>query len=106
MNQPSPLRKLVAVAERGLTPPLQELYRSSPFGVVVGLGLKAERSVDRAVGSLTDRLWHAVNLPTYRDVTRVRELAAGLDRDVRSLARTLNDLESKDSSDAHIHRAS
>ncbi len=106
MNQPSPLRKVVAIAERGLTPPLQELYHSSPFGVIVGLGLKTGRTVDQVVGSLTDRLWHAVNLPTYRDVTRVRQLAANLDRDVRSLARTLNDLDPKDSSDAHLDRAS
>jgi len=96
MKDQSPLRQLVAVAETKLTPPLQELYRSGPFAIVVGTAVRVERSIYQLVASAAGQVWHAVNLPTRQDVTRVRELVAELDQDVRRLQRTLDEAATLD----------
>lgn len=90
MNDPSPLRQLVGVVERELTPPLQKLCRSGPFAIVVTAGLRTERSANAMLTRLVGRALHAVNLPTYQDVNRVRHLVAELDQDVRRLHRSLD----------------
>lgn len=99
MKNQSPLRQLVAVAETKLTPPLQQLYRSSPFAVVVGGAVRIERSINGMVASAAGQVWHTVNIPTRQDVKRVRELVAELDRDIRTLQRTLDEKEN-----SHVRR--
>jgi len=90
VNDPSPLRQLVAVVERELSPPLQKLYRSGPFGIVAAAGLRTQRSANAVITRLVGRALHAANLPTYQDVNRVRHLVAELDQDVRRLHRNLD----------------
>jgi len=90
MNDPSPLRQLVGVVERELTPPLQKLCRSGPFGLALAAGLRTERSANAMLTRLVGRALHAANLPTYQDVNRVRHLVAELDKDVRRLHRNFD----------------
>lgn len=90
MNDPSPLRVLVGVLEKELTPSLQRMFGSDEFAGLVTTATKAEATVRTMTGATAARLWHLVNLPTGTDVQRVRVLVAELDGEVRRLQRQID----------------
>jgi hypothetical protein len=87
----SPVRKLVAVLEKELTPPLRRLFESGAFNEAVGTGAKTQNAFRGLVDSVTGRLWHAVNLPSGSDLQRVRQLVADLDGEIRRVQRRLDE---------------
>lgn len=98
MSDPSPLRVLVGVLEKELTPQLQRMFSSSEFAGLVTAATRAEATVRSMTETTAGRLWHLVNLPTGTDVQRVRVLVAELDGEVRRLQRQI------DLQDEELHR--
>jgi hypothetical protein len=91
MADVSPARKLVAVFEKELTPPLRRMFSSGAFNEAVGTGAKTRSAVRDLVDSVAGRVWHAVNLPSSTDLQRVRELVAELDGEIRQVQRRLDE---------------
>jgi hypothetical protein len=81
----SPLRQAYEALERIVEPPLAALARNPDTINALALVDKTSKFVGGAVESVMGGAWHLANLPTRRDVQRLRTQLGQLDREVRRL---------------------
>ncbi len=91
--QPPSWRRGVDIVERTAGPPLARVTASAAFAQVVGLALRARAVGEDVVGRETERLLHRLNLPSARDVARLRRLVADVDRQTHQIHRQLGRIE-------------
>jgi hypothetical protein len=80
-----PLRQAYEAVERIVEPPLSALARNPDTVNALALVSKASKFVGATVDGVTGGAWHLANLPTRRDVQRLRTQLGQLDREVRRL---------------------
>src|SRR3954454_15746174 len=84
--------------EATVTPRLEGLVNSEPFHVATGLVASLQRNVQQRAERTMRRGLHLSNLPAGSDVTRILNEIGKLQRDVRELARRID--EQREVSDA------
>lgn len=77
--------------ERQVGPRLEQLVRSEPFAVAVGLLARVQRGMEQESGRMTRRVLHRLNLPAGTDVTRILNEIGQLRRQVHELTLELDD---------------
>jgi hypothetical protein len=78
-------RRAYDLADRVVTPRLEELVRTPGFAQGAALLRKAEALSRSAARDVSARGWHLLNLPAGSDVHRLRAQIGQLDREVRRL---------------------
>jgi hypothetical protein len=78
-------RRAYDVADRAVTPRLEELVRTSGFAQGTAFLRWAEAIGRSAARDVSARAWHLLNLPAGSDVQRLRAQIGQLDREVRRL---------------------
>ena len=78
-------RRAYDVADRIVTPRLEELVRTPGFAQGAALLRRAESLTRSAARDVSARAWHLLNLPAGTDVQRLRAQVGQLDREVRRL---------------------
>jgi hypothetical protein len=78
-------RRAYDLADRMVTPRLEELVRTPGFAQGAALLRKAEALTRSAARDVSARGWHLLNLPAGSDVHRLRAQIGQLDREVRRL---------------------
>src|SRR5689334_19616043 len=88
--------------EAAIAPRLEELVRSEPFQIAAGLVSSAQRDAQQRAERTMRRALHLWNLPAGSDVTRILNEIGKLQRDVRELARRVDEREEgRDGSNGH-----
>jgi hypothetical protein len=78
-------RRAYDVADRVVTPRLEELVRTPGFAQGAALLRRVEALTRSAARDVSARAWHLLNLPAGSDVQRLRAQVGQLDREVRRL---------------------
>lgn len=81
--------KAYDAAERRLTPPAAAAATSDQAAVLFGVATRVGHLLERGLGTMATRVWHAWNLPAGTDVRQLRLQIAELERQVRDLHREL-----------------
>lgn len=79
-----------------MAPRLDAAVRSERFGVAVGLASQARRTIQRRTERSTRRMLHLLNLPAGSDVTRILNELGQLQRQVRDLAKQVDESKEVD----------
>jgi hypothetical protein len=72
--------------ERELSPRAEEFVETSEFRRAVGILLGVNAFARRRAAAAAGGVWHLLNLPTGRDVARLRRQVGELDREIRRLS--------------------
>lgn len=75
--------------EKAVSPGLQDLTASSGFRDVVAMSAKVNASVSGEVERASRRWLHLWNIPAASDIRNLRRQISSLEREVRSVKRTL-----------------
>jgi hypothetical protein len=79
------------VVEAAAAPRLERLVNSEPFHVAMGLVVSVRKQLQRRAERTMRRGLHLLNLPAGSDVTRILNEMGKLQRDVRDLARRIDE---------------
>ena len=94
-RQPKPgrpwWRPLVDGVERAVTPPANELVRSSLFADSVSMFTRLEVRLRRRAERQSTWLLHQANLPTAGDIRRMRAQLAAMEARLRDISERLED---------------
>ena len=73
MSTPSPWKRVFDLVDARVSPVINELARSQDVAVLLALGVRAQREIERRAEQLSRRALHLLNLPAgVVPVTRVR----------------------------------
>ncbi|MFM7536353.1 MAG: hypothetical protein ACKO91_11275 [Acidimicrobiales bacterium] len=93
MSTPSPWKRVFDLVDARVSPVINELARSQDVAVLLALGVRAQREVERRAEQLSRRALHLLNLPAGSDVNRLLDHIARLEREVSDLRAELTDRE-------------
>lgn len=93
MPTPSPWKRVFDAVDARVSPVIDELARSQDVAVLLALGLRAQREVERRAEQWSRRTLHLLNLPAGSDVNRLLDHIARLEREVSDLRAELTDRE-------------
>lgn len=91
--------------EAAVAPRLEGLVKSEQFQIAAGLVSAAQRDAQRRAERTMRRALHLWNLPAGSDVTRILNELGKLQRDVRELARRVDERREEASDGSNGHRA-
>ncbi|MCP3856389.1 MAG: hypothetical protein GY745_19140 [Actinomycetia bacterium] len=77
--------------EEAVSPSLEQFAGSDVFRDMVGVGAQISKAVMKQTEEASRQWLHLWNLPAAGDVRSLRRQIAGLDREVQSLRRALDD---------------
>lgn len=84
-------RQAFDTVEAAVAPALEQLVKTEQFQVAMGLVTSAQRSVQERAERNMRRALHLWNLPAGSDVTRILNEIGKLQREVRELARRVDE---------------
>jgi len=79
------------LVERQVGRPLERFVRTEAFATGLALTARAQGVVRRRVERQTRQLWHAVNIPSVTDVSRVHEQLSVMVRRLQGVERLLDE---------------
>lgn len=92
-DRPVWLRGLLKL-ERAIGQPLEAAIQSDRFLAGITLLTHLRSGTVRSLDAFSSKGLHAMNLPAYSDLRRLRDQLARLDRELRGVAKQLEDRES------------
>jgi hypothetical protein len=84
-------RRAFDLGERAVGAPLEALVRSEAFCDALTVSTRTRRGAMARMERYSRRALHLLNLPAGSDVRRVNDQLVRIDRDVRALAKQLED---------------
>jgi hypothetical protein len=93
-NRPLWLRGFNRV-ERAVGGPLEAVIRSEAFLTAVTVAKRTHAGVGNSAGHVSRRALHVLNLPAHSDVRRLGDQLARMDRQMRTIAKRLEDQDSE-----------
>jgi hypothetical protein len=97
-------RRIYDTVEKPLGDALAAGARSGAFGDAMALSIRVPRRVQKEVERRTRHILHFANLPTATDVRRLTVQVTLIQREVRSLARAVEELPTSPATNATKRR--
>jgi hypothetical protein len=93
-QRPVPLwQRYLNGLDRIIAPPLEGVFRHEAFGLAAALSKRAGSDVKARAERLSRRGLHALNLPAASDINRLLSEIAYVERQLRILSKTVDDIE-------------
>ncbi len=86
-------RKVYDLVERAVATRAEPLVQTGGFASALGTYMAANRRIGKALGGVTGRVLHLVNIPTARDIQRLHQHLTSVDDHIAAL---IGDLRTED----------
>ena len=94
MSSPRPLwRDIFDLVERSIAPKLESMVETSEFAGVITALTKLRYETNKRFEETTENLLHMWNFPAVTDLKRLSAQVSNLERRIRDLSKTIEDLK-------------